>query len=367
MSRARLAAVLLFGAIGTQGAAVSGADGPPAVSTRGRLLSASPYAVGAHARWKDAPGPHSKPQTVAPETPDAFVDKDFNACRKVPAGKRLVKLTLKPDTSVDELVVWISSITCRQFVWSDAITAGSKTVTIVAPLPMTPKQAFGVLERARLDRAHRRAVRRVLADHRDPQGQVDPDSALRFRRSAPLRLMGVGAGPAAVTSRVWVVPCDCVPRGHHGFPALSTDETTEVGRGTFHMRRRTRAPPRRTTADPSPAVDRTVPRQPRRHSAANGAVEMMLAVADGHDADSQEGERRQQYYISHGSESRHPHDTHNHAVIASIKGPKPQVSMMAASPYCDVSPGIPLRTRQSVAVRSLRTSGRAIRADAPLL
>lgn len=51
-------------------------------------------------------------------------------------------MTLKPDTNVDDLVVWISSITCRQFVWSEAIAAQNKKVTIVAPLPMTPKQAF---------------------------------------------------------------------------------------------------------------------------------------------------------------------------------------------------------------------------------
>jgi general secretion pathway protein D len=55
-----------------------------------------------------------------------------------------VKLTLKPDTTVDDLVVWISSITCRQFVWSEAVAARNKKVTIVAPLPMTTRQAFGL-------------------------------------------------------------------------------------------------------------------------------------------------------------------------------------------------------------------------------
>ena len=53
-------------------------------------------------------------------------------------------MTLKPDTNVDDLVVWISSITCREFVWSEAIAARNKKVTIVAPLPMTPRQAFGL-------------------------------------------------------------------------------------------------------------------------------------------------------------------------------------------------------------------------------
>jgi len=144
MTLAHLAAVLLVGAIRTQGAGVRSADGPPAVSTRGHPLSVTPYPVGAHARWRAASEPPSEPHTVAPETPDNVADKDFNSCRKLPARKRLVKLTLKPDTNVDELVVWISAITCRQFVWSEAIAARNKKVTIVAPLPMTPKQAFGL-------------------------------------------------------------------------------------------------------------------------------------------------------------------------------------------------------------------------------
>jgi general secretion pathway protein D len=51
-------------------------------------------------------------------------------------------VSLKPDTNVDDLVVWISSITCREFVWSEAIAARNKKVTIVAPLLVTSRQAF---------------------------------------------------------------------------------------------------------------------------------------------------------------------------------------------------------------------------------
>ncbi len=116
MTSARLAAMLLFGASWT--------------------------AVGAPARSKNAPRPQRDPPAVAVKAPAPFADKDFNACRKVPSGKRLVKLTLKPDTNVDDLVVWISSVTCRQFVWSEAVAARNKKVTLVAPLPMTPREAF---------------------------------------------------------------------------------------------------------------------------------------------------------------------------------------------------------------------------------
>ena len=84
------------------------------------------------------------PHAAVAETPDVLADRDFNTCRKSPARKGLVKVTLKPDSNVDDLVVWISSITCREFVWSEAIAARNKKVTILAPLPMTPRQAFGL-------------------------------------------------------------------------------------------------------------------------------------------------------------------------------------------------------------------------------
>ncbi len=144
MTRAPLTAALLFGAIWTQGAAVRGADVPPPVSPRRRGQFVTPHPVGGLARWTSAPGPRSEPHPAAAETPDVFVDEDFNSCRKPSDRKRQVKLTLKPDTNVDDLVVWISSITCREFVWPEAIAARNKKVTIVAPLAMTPRQAFGL-------------------------------------------------------------------------------------------------------------------------------------------------------------------------------------------------------------------------------
>ena len=142
MTPAALAAALLFGAIGAEGVAVRSADGPQSGSTPRRARAVAPYALGPQARPKNTPRPHGEPHPA--RTPDAFVDEDFNTCRKPATRKGSVKLALKPDTSVDDLVVWISSITCRQFVWSEAIAARNKKVTIVAPLPMRPKEAFGL-------------------------------------------------------------------------------------------------------------------------------------------------------------------------------------------------------------------------------
>ena len=64
-----------------------------------------------------------------------------SACSKLPAGKRIVKLNLKPDTEVADLVAWISSITCKQFVLGD-LPASHAKVTIVAPILITPGEAY---------------------------------------------------------------------------------------------------------------------------------------------------------------------------------------------------------------------------------
>ncbi|HEY7374691.1 MAG TPA: type II secretion system secretin GspD, partial [Polyangia bacterium] len=69
-------------------------------------------------------------------------DKDFNTCKKFPPGKRIVKLNLKPDTELGDLIAWISSITCKQFLLPGTIPANSKKVTIVAPELITPEEAY---------------------------------------------------------------------------------------------------------------------------------------------------------------------------------------------------------------------------------
>jgi general secretion pathway protein D len=67
--------------------------------------------------------------------------KPTTSCRRLPAGKRLVKLNLKPSTDVGDLLAWISTVTCKQFVLPATIAAG-KTVTIVSPQLVTPEEAY---------------------------------------------------------------------------------------------------------------------------------------------------------------------------------------------------------------------------------
>jgi general secretion pathway protein D len=69
-------------------------------------------------------------------------EREFNSCKKFPAGKRVVKLNMKPDTELGDLLSWISSITCRQFLLPGTIPANSKKVTIIAPQLITPEEAY---------------------------------------------------------------------------------------------------------------------------------------------------------------------------------------------------------------------------------
>ena len=79
-----------------------------------------------------------------------------------------MKLNLKPDTELGDLIAWISSITCKQFLLPGTIPANSKKVTVVAPELITPEEAYrlflGALDSAGLDR---RALGQVRAHRRD--------------------------------------------------------------------------------------------------------------------------------------------------------------------------------------------------------
>ena len=55
-----------------------------------------------------------------------------------------MRLRLKPDADLGDLVAWISSITCKSFLVPGTIPANSKKVTIIAPSVMTPEEAYGV-------------------------------------------------------------------------------------------------------------------------------------------------------------------------------------------------------------------------------
>jgi hypothetical protein len=77
-----------------------------------------------------------------PDGPRRETSRNADSCRKLPPGRRIVKLNLKPDTELGDLIAWISSITCKQFVLPDTIPSSSKKVTIISPEPLTPEEAY---------------------------------------------------------------------------------------------------------------------------------------------------------------------------------------------------------------------------------
>jgi hypothetical protein len=64
-----------------------------------------------------------------------------DSCRRVPEGKRL-RLNLKPNTELVDLISWISAITCKSFIVPGTIPSHGKTVTIIAPQPITTAEAY---------------------------------------------------------------------------------------------------------------------------------------------------------------------------------------------------------------------------------
>jgi len=95
----------------------------PAAAARAGARAAAPEVVAARGGARSA-------------TPEAG-----DSCRRLPAGKRL-RLNLKPNTELVDLISWISAITCKHFVVPGTIPSQGKTVTIIAPQPITAAEAY---------------------------------------------------------------------------------------------------------------------------------------------------------------------------------------------------------------------------------
>lgn len=62
-------------------------------------------------------------------------------CKELPASSK-VSVTFSGETSLFDLVLWVSGFTCKNVVVDAEARARVPRVTIVAPKPMTPKQAM---------------------------------------------------------------------------------------------------------------------------------------------------------------------------------------------------------------------------------
>jgi type II secretory pathway component GspD/PulD (secretin) len=56
---------------------------------------------------------------------------------KPPAPKRKIKVNLKPDTEVADLIAWYSTLTCTPLMVSSGVAVAGKKVTIFAPAPVS--------------------------------------------------------------------------------------------------------------------------------------------------------------------------------------------------------------------------------------
>ena len=79
---------------------------------------------------------------LRPRSAVADEAQPITGCHPIPAHRRVVKLNLKPDTNVADLVAWISAITCRQFLLPGTIATDGKRVTIYSPQLISADEAF---------------------------------------------------------------------------------------------------------------------------------------------------------------------------------------------------------------------------------
>jgi general secretion pathway protein D len=84
------------------------------------------------------PAPGGAPAAGSSDFPG---EKEFNQCKKIPPG-RTIKLNLKPETEISDLIGTISSITCTPFLVSSLVSLSGKKVTVIAPEAMTAGEAY---------------------------------------------------------------------------------------------------------------------------------------------------------------------------------------------------------------------------------
>jgi general secretion pathway protein D len=86
------------------------------------------------------PPPRRPPAQAAPPA----------ACKKLPEGKPVLKLSLKPESEVADVIAWYSLVSCTPMLVANNVGLAGKKVTVLAPTPITMAQAralvFAALE-----------------------------------------------------------------------------------------------------------------------------------------------------------------------------------------------------------------------------
>lgn len=63
------------------------------------------------------------------------------ACKALPASAQIM-VSMKPETSIADLAVWVTGFTCKNVVFSADVAKRATKVTVVSSKPMTTKQAL---------------------------------------------------------------------------------------------------------------------------------------------------------------------------------------------------------------------------------
>jgi hypothetical protein len=68
---------------------------------------------------------------------------EFNQCKKLRPGRRIVKLNLKPDSEISDVIAWFASISCKGILIAGPSIQGKK-VTILSPQLITLEEAYSL-------------------------------------------------------------------------------------------------------------------------------------------------------------------------------------------------------------------------------
>ena len=80
-------------------------------------------------------------------SPSVFAEpapaQEFNQCKKLKPGRRNLKVNLKPDSEIGDVIAWYASISCQGILIAGPAIQGKK-VTILSPQLMTPQEAYSL-------------------------------------------------------------------------------------------------------------------------------------------------------------------------------------------------------------------------------
>ncbi len=105
------------------------------------LLSANASAEGEarHTPPQEPKAAASRPPELPPGSGETIGERQFVRCLKLPRGRK-IKVDLKAASTVQDLIAWISAMTCQSFIVPSNLSA--QRVTLLAPRPITPREAY---------------------------------------------------------------------------------------------------------------------------------------------------------------------------------------------------------------------------------